>query len=158
MATPNRYTIVEQLKTDLTAITVANGYNTTIAAVERVARIPEELLNVTRRPFIGIMPGDEVFSYHPSERARVEFTIYLTLIVDGATAITIGERLSNCKDDVFKALKAVPRLTSSGTPSAVSIAPIRCGTSEGDANMLEVKAGYMEIELRCLYWRNYGAT
>ena len=162
----NRYTIVETLKTQLEAITVAGGYLTTVAIVERCARVPEEIPRTARKPFIGIMPGEEVFNYNPTNTAMVDFTIYLTLIVDGAAQTspaltnlqTIGLRLSNLQDDVFKALKANPHMNATGGNYAVSIVPVRCGTSEGDATMLQVGAGYMEIELRARYRRDYGAT
>lgn len=165
MAVPNRYTIVQTLMSQLQSISILNGYKTDVAAVERMARIMEEVSRVTRRPFIGIMPGAEAFEGHPSKRFRVEFQVFLTLIVDGAAdggetnEQTIGKRLSNLQDDVFRALSLNPRLVNLGLDSAVDIYPVRAGTSEGDNTSVHVvKAGYMEMELKCVYWRDFGGT
>jgi len=113
MADSVRELILKNLKTTLEGVTVANGYATTVASVQRFLQPGQTLASV---PTILILEGDDEAATGPLSGStgltRRTLTVRLVLITrqDPATAtISASEEMNRIIADVQKVLQVDPR-------------------------------------------------
>ncbi len=104
MATPKRTLVVQNLKTTLEGITVAGGYNLTVAEVE----ISPEIADVTqhqpaRRPYIAIVEQNERPVEFPGH-TRSEVDIDLIGYVNASSSSNATFEANKLRNDIRKAV------------------------------------------------------
>lgn len=98
-----RESILENLKTTLEAISIANGYHNDIASVQRWRQSGNSLLNV---PCIVINAGPEEKTPEPNPFTTCRFTVYLDVWMrqDAADPQPTDSLLNSLLGDIEKAL------------------------------------------------------
>ena len=82
MATPARRLILENLKTTLEGITVANGYKTNVLTVEPLAKSFADT-PTSLKPWIGVHPQREALTYEQGGNIRSVLTVLLICHISG---------------------------------------------------------------------------
>jgi hypothetical protein len=105
MTTSRREYILQNIKTALEAITVAHGYNNTVASVQRWAQKGNILQSV---PAIIINSGQEEKRQEPNPQVTCKFTVYLDVWTrqDDTDTTPSDQVVSGLLLDVEKALMA----------------------------------------------------
>ena len=103
MATPSRKLIVDNQKTTLESITVANGYKSTVSKVEVLAKTWLQVSEVIR-PWLGIVPQETTYQHLPAGRVRSVLHIDIIGHVSNGTYAEKRDRLADLLDDVWGAL------------------------------------------------------
>jgi len=99
--TSKRESIFAYLATQAAGITVAGGYNTTVAKVERWITAPELDDNVPADfPLIIIEEGTEVVEYEPSGMAMTDMTFTIHAHLKGSAASVTPTTLNAFIEDV----------------------------------------------------------
>lgn len=106
MADTKRQAILDNVATTLAAITVANGYRTTITQVERVIREWSDV-KAGNRPWLGFGPNPEApesVIHAPSNRLDHELEIIIAGVVEAESGAAKTAAMSDLIDDLIKAL------------------------------------------------------
>jgi len=107
MATPARALALANMQTALRAISVANGYKSTVAgaSVETVLR-QEDDLGAIQMPWIGFMPELDRPTYQPFGLMRTRMKVRLWAFVAATTDALCNTAINNLIDDIIAALSA----------------------------------------------------
>jgi hypothetical protein len=150
MATPTQRSILTQLATNLAAITVANGYKTTVATVELTFKDWESAAVDTVFPCIGIAQGPTRYAYHYG-RMRCTLPVNLSVHVDAADASARYDALENLTDDIIKAIYDDHDLSG----NAIDVKLITTHPDSGDPDTMDSRGGNgsMAVLLEVIYER-----
>jgi hypothetical protein len=127
MATPARRLILQDLKTTLESITVANGYKNTVKKVEAVAKGFADTV-VGDKPWIGIYPQQEMFQFEHGGMIRVVSTLLVMVHIAGATVDSRSDVLNDFLDDIIAAMNV--DTTRGGNAVMTTVNSVQ--TDEGD--------------------------
>jgi len=146
-----RRLILANLKETLVGIREADGYKTTVHDVEIAAKAFAEI-KTSQRPWIGIVPGREDWTYQPAGGIRSTWNV--ALIIHQARFTKDQDlqfdRLNEMLDDVVAILNV--DTTRGGCAVMTTIAGLESdeGANEGGAGMV--------IRLEIVYFRTTGAS
>jgi hypothetical protein len=149
MAVPSRKLIIDNLKTTLETITVANGYKSTVTKVEVLAKTWLQVSEVLR-PWLGIVPQETRYEHLPAGRVRSVFRIDIIGHVSNGTYEEKRTRLADLLDDLWGALNV--DLTRGA--NAVNTMIVKSETDEGAPEA----EGTIVIGLDVVYMRTAGST
>ena len=149
MATPSRKLIVDNLKTTLETITVANGYKSTVTKVEVLAKTWLQVAEVIR-PWLGIVPQETTYQHLPAGRVRSILHIDIIGHVSNGTYAEKRDRLADLLDDIWGAVNV--DLTRGA--NAVNTMITKSETDEGAPEA----EGTLVIGLDVVYMRTAGST
>ena len=109
MPDPIRKQILDELETRLEAITAANGYVNTIDTVE-IGITNADNVGPGERPWIGIIPQNEVWQDIAGHIVEIQWAIDLVLFIEPTTKTTasVADGLASWAADIRKALYAAP--------------------------------------------------
>ena len=146
MATPARLLILQNVKTTMESITVANGYKNDVKKVEAVAKgFADTAIN--EKPWIGIYPQQESFKFEPGGRIRVTLSFMILVHISGATVSDRASVLNDFLDDVIASLGVDG--TRGGNAVMTTISSVE--TDEGDPDAYG--NGSMVISSEIVYFR-----
>jgi hypothetical protein len=149
MATPSRKLIIDNLKTTLESITVANGYNSTVNTVEVLAKTWLQVSEVVR-PWLGIVPQETKYEYLPAGLVRSTMQISVIGHVPNGTYAEKRDRLADLLDDLFAAVNVDTTRAGNAVSTTVSSAETDEGAPEAE--------GTIVIDLNVVYMRTTGST
>ena len=149
MATPSRKLIIDNLKTVLESITVANGYKSTINTVEVLAKTWLQTSEVVR-PWLGIVPQDTAYEHLPAGLVRSKFKLNIIGHVANGTYAEKRDRLANLLDDIFAAVN----VDTTRDGNAISTTVVSSETDEGAPEA----EGTIVLTLNVVYMRTTGST
>jgi len=87
--TSKRESIMASFATQLATITVINGYNTTVVAVERWVTAPDLQDNDPADfPLVVLEEGDETIDYHPASMAMSSISFKIHAMLKGTTTVS----------------------------------------------------------------------
>ena len=151
MGTPARTSILSNLSTTLAGVTTGNGYNTTVATVEKEAKtwaeVPPGL-----KPWIGYIPVAETLQYLPGDQIRVVLPIDLICHIVGQTQADRATKLSNLLDDLI----AVLAVDTTRGAKAISTTVVSVDTDEGAPGA--IGQGSMVLRVEVAYIRTCGQS
>jgi len=151
MATPARLLVLQDLKATLEGITTGNGYKTTVATVEAVAKGFADT-PTGDKPWIGVYPQREAFSYEHGGNIRITLTILVLCHISGATVGGRAASLNDLLDDVIAALGVD---TTRGA-NAVMTTITHVETDEGDPDAYG--DGSMVVGVDVVYFRTQASS
>ena len=151
MALPARRLILQNMKTVMESITVANGYKNTVNTVEAVAKGFSDTATGDK-PWIGIFPQRETLSYEPCNNIRVVLTTLVLVHVSGNTADDRASTLNDFLDDVIAALGK--DTTRDGNAVMTTVNSVE--TDEGDPDAYG--NGSMVISTDIVYFRTTSSS
>ncbi len=149
MATPSRKLIIDNLKTTLESITIANGYKSTVNKVEVLAKTWLQVSEVIR-PWLGIVPQETSYEHLPAGRVRSVFHIDIIGHVSNGSYEEKRERLADLLDDVWGAVNVDLTRGANAVNTMIS-------QSETDEGAPEAE-GTIVISLNVIYMRTTGST
>ena len=103
MGTPNRTSILLNVKTTLEGITVIGGYNTTVLTAEPYLRGREEV-KPGEMPYLGFGFDPESYEHHPSSKMRVKVPLTIVGYTQTRGWAARSAALNLLLDDVIKAM------------------------------------------------------
>jgi len=145
MGTPRRTTILSNIGTTLETITTGNGYKTTVATVEAVAKSFGDM-GSGAKPFIGYAPVRERLAYQPFNDIECTLSVTLLCHIAGNTQSDRATKLNNLLDDVITAL-AVD--TTRGSV-AISTTVTEAQTDEGSPDAGGFGSMLLNVDVRYL--------
>ena len=145
MGTPRRTTILSNIGTTLATITTSNGYKTTVATVEAVAKSFGDM-GSGAKPWVGYAPVRETLAYQPFNDIECTLSITMLCHIDGATQGDRATKLNNLLDDIIAAL-AVD--TTRGSV-AISTSITEVQTDEGSPDAGGFGSMLLNVEVRYL--------
>jgi hypothetical protein len=149
VATPKRTLILNDLVTTMQSITVANGYNSTVAKVTRAPRAWTEVAPPDR-PFIAVVAGPERPRELPGQY-RVELDVLLHCLVEAATEEAKITAINNLRNDIRKAINvdqtrgANPDVAGDRNAVMTNIAAIEI------EDIADQTQGHISMLLTCVY-------
>ena len=146
MATPARRLILDDVKTVLATITVANGYKSTVKTVEALGKGFADT-PVGDKPWAGVYPQQESFSFESGGLIRVTLTLLVMVHISGATVDDRSTALNNLLDDVIAALGEDTTRGSNAVMTTITTVE----TDEGDPDAYG--NGSMAITAEVVYFR-----
>ena len=149
MSTPSRKLIIDNLKTTLESITVANGYKSTVNTVEVLAKTWLQVSEVVR-PWLGIVPQETQYEHLPAGRVRSVLKISIIGHVANGTYEEKRTRLSDLLDDVWGAVNVDLTRGANAVNTMIT-------ASETDEGAPEAE-GTIVIDLNVVYMRTAGST
>lgn len=102
MATPKRTLILADLVSTLQAITVAGGFLTTVARVERAPKTWQQVTG-SQRPWISVVAGQERPREQPGQY-RIEFDVDLHCLVQASAEASKILAINNLRHDIRRAI------------------------------------------------------
>lgn len=150
-----RELIVDALVARMTAVTVANGYLTTVTKVERGYRDPT-MVKAAERPWVGIIPMREDYTDKPGRietLAKIALTCYIT--PDTATLDGVTQALSDFTKDIRKAVYQSP--ANLDVPDVHYIRMLNRQGTEGLFEAARTRDGTMLIELLVKFSEDFSA-
>jgi len=146
--------IMANLKTTLAGITVAAGFNTTVATVERVARNSNEA-DANPKPWIGLvkMAAPKPIAY-PFGQYRCTQPIAIFGYIEESNPETKAAKLAKLEDDIIAAIHTDP--TRGGVAITTGLAGLS-ETDEAQPSSTET-VGALSIQIEVIYDRTTGLT
>lgn len=164
MGTPARTSILADIAATLATITVANGYKSTVAQVDRYLRDYDDV-DASDKPWLGFFPGPERAEHRFG--GCITMTLPVTIVGHVSVASTGAETvdqtartvaLSNLQDDVIAALSADIR--RGGNAIETRLSGIASQTDEGVPEHESDAGGSASIQLtfEVVYDRTTGSS
>lgn len=151
MGTPNRQSIIADIKSTLEGITTGNGYQTDVDTVETVIRDWADH-DIAGYPWIGIMPQLQNYTYQPGAVMRVVLRILLVAHVSSTTKALAHTSLDDLHDDIIAALET--DTTRGGNAVSTTIVDHQDDTADPDTVDHDGVKGTLNMNLNVVYYRN----
>ena len=149
MATPSRKLIIDNMKTTLEDITVANGFKSTVTMVEILAKTWLQTSEVIR-PWLGIVPQQTNYQHLPGDLVRSVFKVDIIGHVANGTYEQKRDRLADLLDDIFSALNADTTRGKNAVSTTITTSETDEGAPDGE--------GTIVIGVDVVYMRTTGST
>lgn len=151
MGTPNRQLIIDNIKTTLESITVANGYKTTVHTVEILVE-NWETVGGNERPWIGFKPNSQTIETMPFNTMRARLPFSLVAHVNTASKALTKTALDNLHDDIIAAL--LSDITRGGNACFTTITSHDDDIGNSDSTDSRGVGGTLRVEFEVVYFRN----
>lgn len=153
MGTPSRTSLQLDIQSTLEAITVANGYKTTVITVEPAWRGRDDV-SEGERPYLCWGIDREEYEHQMFANLKVDITwsVYGLISETLRTWTTMSAALNNLVDDVIAAIMADPTLGG----HAVTTLLVASETDEADPDRFE--GGWCGIDFKTTYHRETTAS
>lgn len=145
MGTPNRTSILLNVNTVLNTITVANGYKTTVALVEKYLRGRDDV-PVGSRPYLGFGAARETPEHEPCNQIYFRMPLVVIGHVSSADWTTRSAALNNLIDDTIAAMEN--DTTRGGYAISSKVTGVETDEADPDAdNVLDGGTCIVEFEI-----------
>lgn len=154
MGTPSRTSILLDIKSTLTAITVVNGFKTTVVTSESKLRSRDEVVG-DERPYTGFGPGRSTYE---NLMGHMRVTMPWTVVgyVQEDDEIIASAAINDLEDDIIAAVMADPTLGGFATFTKI----VDDLTDEADPNRRDISddGNAAVVNFETIYYRDYGSS
>ena len=152
MGTPSRTSLLLDIKTKLEAITVANGYHTTVVTVAPYFD-SRDTIPIDERPYLGFGITRDEATTDPCGRIYMRAQLYVIGIVTDAAWGTRADKIQKLIDDVIAAL--LSDQTRGGNAISTELVAVETDEADPDAG---ADGGFCVCEFAVTYDRTTGST
>jgi len=155
MASPPRQLILDNVKTVFETISIANGYKTNVALVEKVIRDWQDV-GPGDRPWIGFMPQLQLFEQYSFANLRVTLPILIAAHVMADTEALADTAITDIEDDIIAALGL--DTTRGGNATFTKLVSQQDDLGDPDSTDHNGAGGTLVIIANVVYHRGQGSS
>lgn len=137
VATPSKNLILERIATQLATITVANGYKTTVATVERVLKTWADFDNTNQLPAIGFGPGRIRYKHHGGGEIECTMPLHVIFHTYSTSDSDRSDDICDLEDDIIDAMFE----DATWTEAAFDLHLLESETDESDPDTTNANGG-----------------